>query len=253
MSWLFTMTGVDEREIIWYQLEHPEEFVLHPAFTEIAARDGFVAVSGFFSEVRAARERRELDLPRDRILCFGTPRPGEVLVNTTRVAVGQPRPRLEAMRQIRELADWLGRRIPGFGRARLGRLADDIGQRESSRLEGAYTLSMADVAEGRTHEDAVARGCYPIDIHSTDGAGLESRGVGGQGWYDIPLRCLENPAAKRLLCAGRCISADRAGFASARVLPAAMATGQAAGLIAAWRALGKEIGKFACLSRVSLV
>lgn len=253
LSWLFTMTGVDERELLWYQLEHPEEFVLHPAFTEIAARDGFIAVSGFFSQVREARARRELDLPRDRLLMFGTPRPDEVLVNTTRVAAGQPRPRLEALRQIHELADWLVRRIPGFSRARLGRLADDIGQRESSRLDGAYTLGLADIAEGRTHDDAVARGCYPVDIHTADGDGLENRGVGGPGWYDIPLGCLLHPAAPNLLCAGRCVSADRAGFASVRVLPAAMATGQAAGLIAAWRALDKKIDKFACLSQVSLV
>jgi glycine/D-amino acid oxidase-like deaminating enzyme len=252
MSWLFTMTGVEEREIIRYQLEHPAEFVLHPAFTKIAARDEFVAVSGFFSLVQAARESGELDLPRDRLLLFGTPRRNEVLVNTTRVGAGHPQPRLEALRQIRELADWLARRVPGFGQARLGRIADGIGVREGARLDGAYTLGLADIAEGRSHADAVARGCYPIDIHSADDS-LESRGVGGSGWYDIPFGCLQHPAVPNLLCAGRCLSADRSGFASARVLPAAMATGQAAGTIAAWRARNKKIDKSACLSQVSLV
>jgi glycine/D-amino acid oxidase-like deaminating enzyme len=251
LSWLFTMTGVDTREIRDHQLAHREQFVLHPAIASL--RTDFIAVSGFFDLVSHARASGELNLPRDRLLFFSTPNAGEVLVNTTRVPATHPQPREEGMRQLRELADWLPRRVPGFSRARLGIIADDIGQRESWRLAGRQTLSVDDIVNGRGQDHAVARGCYPIDIHRAGSDELLTRNVGGGGYYDIALGCLESANVARLLTAGRCISADRQGFASARVIPTAMATGQAAGMIAAHRALGKEISTLACLSHVSLV
>lgn len=251
LSWLFTMTGVDTGAIRDYQLDHRDQFVLHPAIESLRA--DFIAVSGFFDLMSRARASGELNLPRDRLLFFSTPRDGEVLVNTTRVPATHPQPREEGMRQLCELADWLPRRVPGFGSARLGTIADDIGQRESYRLAGRQTLSVEDIVQGRGQDQAIARGCYPVDIHRAESAELLTRNVGGSGYYDIALGCLESANIARLLAAGRCISADRQGFASARVIPTAMATGQAAGMIAAHRALEKEIGTLACLSQVSLV
>jgi glycine/D-amino acid oxidase-like deaminating enzyme len=251
MTWMFTVGPVDTAAVRDFQLACPEEFVLHPGFRGLRA--DYVAVSGYFSRVKQARASGEFTIPRDRLLFFSTPRPGEVLVNTTRIPADHPQPRLEGLRQVRELLDWLPRNIPGFERARITRLADDIGQRESFRLKGLQTLSVADILEGRRYADAVARGCYPVDIHSATSEELATREVGGPGWYDIPLGCLQSAAEPRLLVAGRCISADRQGFASARVLPTAMATGEAAGLIAAARAQGKKPDLFSCVSRVSLV
>jgi glycine/D-amino acid oxidase-like deaminating enzyme len=251
-SWLFTMRDVDTAAVREYQLTYPGEFVLHPAHTRLRA--DFIAVSGYFSLVAAARASGGFTIPRDRLLFFSTPTPGEVLVNTTRIAADHPQPELEGLRQVRELADWLPRQVPGFAHARLGRVADGLGRRESTRLQGQATLTAADIVASRDFPDAVAHGCYPIDIHSADSAALITRKQQGRGFYGIPLGCLlPPPGTPNLICAGRCISADREGFASARVLPAAMATGQAAGLIAAWRTMDKEIKPFTCLSRISLV
>jgi len=251
MSWLFTMVGVDAAEVRTYQLAHPEEFVLHPAFA--ALDPGFIAVSGFFELMRQAQQSGELDVPRDRQLFFSTPRPGEVLINTTRIPPDHPQPRQEGLRQVRELVHWFARRVPGFEHATLGRLADDIGERESSRIAGRRTLGAADVRRDEDREDSVARGCYRIDIHRAGDSTLDTQEIAHRGYYDIPLGCLESANVPRLLAAGRCISADRQGFASARTLPTAMATGQAAGMIAAWRAAGQKVETFACLSAVSLV
>ena len=132
-------------------------------------------------------------------------------------------------------------------------VADNIGERESYRLEGKATLTAEQILAGQLNPDAVARGCFPVDIHRADSAALATQPIGGAGYYDIPLGCLECATVPNLLCAGRCLSADREGFASARVLPTAIATGQAAGLIAAWRACGKIVEASACLSAVSLV
>jgi hypothetical protein len=51
--------------------------------------------------------------------------------------------------------------------------------------------------------------------------------------YDIPLRCLLPYGTDRVLVAGRCISGDHVAHSSYRVMPIAMATGQAAGVCAA--------------------
>lgn len=252
-SWLFTMQGVDADAVFGYISANPDEFVLHPRFRELFARDRQLGVSGFFSLVRRAREAGELTFNRDRLLFFSTPIPGEVLVNTTRVPADHPEPRTEGLRQVHQLAEWMPRRVPGFAGARIGRIADDIGQRESFRLRGRASLDVASIRSGSSSEDAVARGCYPVDIHAADTDELSTVGISGRGYYDIPLGCLVSANVPKLLAAGRCISADREGFASARVLPTAMATGQAAGTIAAFRALGKEFENSACLSLISLV
>jgi hypothetical protein len=251
MTWMFTMGDVDIAKIRELQLTQPDQFVLHPNMREL--REDFIAVSGFFDIVKGARESGELDIPRDRLLFFSTPRAGEVLVNTTRIPADHPHPRLEGLRQVALLAEWLPRSVPGFEHARLGRIADDIGERESSRLVGRYALSVDDLSSGRRFDDAVARGCYPIDIHSASSDELNTRELGGQGWYDIPLRCLQAPNIENLLVAGRCISADASGFASARTLPTAMATGQAAGMVAAMLLRGEEIDYAACISAIALV
>jgi len=250
-SWLFTMTGVDCTAVRAWQLAHLEEFVLHPAFAKL--RPDYAAISGFFSLVREAQQAGEFSIPRDRLLFFSTPREGEVLINTTRIAADHPQPQIEGLRQVHELASWLPQRVPGCASARLGRLADSIGERESYRIVGRATLSAADVASDAPLPDAVARGCYRIDIHRSSDSGLQTQDIAKRGWYDLPLGCLQSVNVPRLLAAGRCISADRYGFASARALPTAIATGQAAGMIAAWRAQKKEIEYSACLSRISLV
>ena len=251
MSWLFTMVGVDTDAVRQYQIDNPDQFVLHPAFKEL--RPDLIAVSGFFDLMNSARDKGELTIPRDRLLFFSTSRPQEVLVNTTRVPVDHPDSRYEALRQVHELVEWMPGHVPGFEHAELGRVADDIGQRETCRIVGKYSLSENDVVTGGRHPDAIARGSFPVDVHQADSAGLVTETIGGRGWYDIPLGCLESADIPNLLCAGRTISADSKGFASVRVLPTSLATGQAAGYVAARRAMGKLVEIPACLSSISLV
>ena len=53
------------------------------------------------------------------------------------------------------------------------------------------------------------------------------------GHYQVPYRCLVPEELDGLLVAGRCISADDWVIGSARLIPPAMVTGQAAGVAAA--------------------
>ncbi|GEM_PF-171063 len=248
-SLLFRMSGVDGGEIIAYMEENPEEFVLNP--DRRVLRLGYLAVSGFFSLVREARERGELRLlNRDRVLFFGLPSGDEVIVNTTRL---EPPPTddpssphyqryyREGVEQVRELAGWMVRRLPGFARAEMTGLAQELGIRESFRLVGAYLLSAEDVLSGRHFADSVALGSFPIDIHRQD-AGLESYPIGGEGDYGIPLGCLHHPTVANLYVAGKGASFSHRAFASARTIPTAMSLGQAAGILAFLASEGMAAG-----------
>jgi len=52
-------------------------------------------------------------------------------------------------------------------------------------------------------------------------------------WFSIPARCLIPEKSKNLLVAGRCISADHKAMGAIRVMATCMATGHAAGAMAA--------------------
>jgi hypothetical protein len=109
---------------------------------------------------------------------------------------------------------------------------------------GHYVLTAQDVLEARRFPDVVARNAYPIDIHDPDGRGTRLVRVPEGKAYDIPLRCLIPRGIGGLLVAGRCISGTHEACSSYRVIPPAVATGQAAGVCAALAARSEiEPGK----------
>jgi hypothetical protein len=109
----------------------------------------------------------------------------------------------------------------------------NIGVRETRRVGGEYQLTAADVLEARKFDDVIARCSYPIDIHNPKGSGTILQRLPPGEAYDIPLRCLLPRGVERLIVAGRCISGTHEAHSSYRVMPTAMATGQAAGVCAA--------------------
>lgn len=104
---------------------------------------------------------------------------------------------------------------PGFSSAWLDDIAKQLGITESRRLVGDYVLEKED--GDRRFADSVAQ-----TGHWT------KRGV----VYDIPYRCLTTSATTNLLTAGRCISTSRYVHQATKEIPAAMATGEAAGAAA---------------------
>ncbi|HZJ27352.1 MAG TPA: FAD-dependent oxidoreductase [Acidimicrobiia bacterium] len=101
---------------------------------------------------------------------------------------------------------------PGFADAWVDDVAKLLGITESRRLVGDFVLEK-DHGDLR-FPDAVAR-----TGHWT------RRGV----VYEIPYRCLSTPSVSNLLVAGRCISTSRYVHQATKEIPAAMATGEAAG------------------------
>ncbi|MBI3892381.1 MAG: FAD-dependent oxidoreductase [Candidatus Wallbacteria bacterium] len=234
---IFKVGGVDVEALERHVVDHPGEFVLDPRYL----RGGMpaIAISGFFDAVSAAREAGRFPIARDRILLFGLPRRGEVAVNTTRIQRVDPvDPRslslaeVEAAGQILAVHRLLVDAIPGFARSFILQTPVQTGIRESRRIVGLYELCAADLAAGRDFEDSIARGAFPIDIHSPDRTGVDCESGKRQSDYGIPLRCLIPKEAANLLVVGRALSATFEAHASARITPTAMATGQAAGTAA---------------------
>ncbi|MBD0378781.1 FAD-dependent oxidoreductase [Paenibacillus sedimenti] len=234
MTMKFRMRGVDLNRVKQYMLEHPEEFYHKTPFDELADLP-LSGVLGFY------KHWKEADLPinRDQVLFFTGPADDEVLVNTTRVQ-GLDGTNVEQLtdaeelgrKQVMMVADFMTSSLPGFEKASISQVGAQIGIRETRRIDGRYSLQVADVLEGRRFDDVIARSGYPIDIHDPSGNGVTAAWVKGDGAYDIPYRCLLPKIIDNLLCAGRCISTTHEALATTRLTPSCMATGQAAGTAA---------------------
>ncbi|MGO9196531.1 MAG: FAD-dependent oxidoreductase [Acidimicrobiales bacterium] len=158
------------------------------------------------------------------MLWFRTTSPGRVLVpygpHPVRVDACDPddltRAEVACRQGAREHFETLRREVKGYSGAWLDDYARMLGITESRRLQGDYVLGKedGDVRFG----DAIAQTGHWTRRHVV---------------YDIPYRCLTTPVACNLLVAGRCISASRYVHQATKEIPAAMATGEAAGAAAA--------------------
>jgi hypothetical protein len=105
--------------------------------------------------------------------------------------------------------------------------------RETRRIVGDYQLTEEDVRQSRRFDDAVLKGCFYVDVHPSDRAGLHDYDAFTPEPYDIPFRTMLPRGWDDLLVAGRCHSATRRAAGSSRVTATAMGMGQAAGTAAA--------------------
>lgn len=110
----------------------------------------------------------------------------------------------------------LRREVPGFEDAWLDDYARTLGITESRRLVGDHVL---------TKEDA--------DVRFPDAVARTGHWTRRDVVFDVPLRSMTTAAAANLVVAGRCISTSRYAHQATKEIPAAMATGEAAGAAAA--------------------
>lgn len=123
------------------------------------------------------------------------------------------------------------RSLPGCENAKLGRVAQETGVRETYRIVGEVKITREDYTSGRLFDDAIGHSFYPIDIHDERGVQPEplARGV----VPTIPLRALVPQGSRNLLAAGRSVSSDREANSALRVQASCMVMGQGAGACAA--------------------
>jgi hypothetical protein len=239
MTLVFRLGGVDGDAIRRAMEVDPEDFVLAEWAREDLSQIPCLAVAGFFSRVRDAQAGGRLGGFRDRVLAFELPGRGEMVVNMTRILGASglnpedlTRATREGLEQTQQVLAFLRHEVPGFSRATLIQTASRIGVRETRHLRGRYRLEVEDVLVGRLPEDGVARGAFPVDLHSPDGAGLNLQRMPPGASYSIPYGCLLPASLEGVLVAGRAISASHEASASSRLSPTCMALGQAAGVAA---------------------
>jgi hypothetical protein len=129
------------------------------------------------------------------------------------------------------------RDVPAFADSYFLEAYPWIGVRESRRILGRYVLTEDDVMKSRRFDDAIATGCWYMDIHPNKIVVGSANDFAPQKVqpepYDIPYRSLVPQGVSNLLVAGRCHSATRRAHGSTRVTATAMAMGEAAGVAAA--------------------
>ena len=236
MTLVMKLGNVDLARVRQAMRDNPGQFVLRSDAEKIP----YVAVSGYFDAVTRAHEQGDLTLPRDRVLCFEGVRPGEVVVNMSRVvklkstdAWEMTQAEAQGRAQADEILAFLRKRVDGFQNAELVETGAAIGVRESRHIRGEYTLTERDILAGAEFDDAVAMCGFPIDIHDPLGKELNWTQTDTASCYDVPYRVMLPQGVANLLVTGRCVSATHEAAASARITPTAMALGQAAGIAAA--------------------
>ncbi len=200
------------------------------------------------AEVNARLERAAeagFALPRTMVAVFPYLAEGEVHVNATRVLRPDGTPFDTTDPWDRAAAEAEGRRqaflyeaamrhaLPGFGAARIAAIGPVLGVRESRLVEGEAVLTEHAVMAGAAPADRIACCAWPVEDHAPGRATIW-RPLPDGAWYGIPFGCLVPRGFDNLLVAGRCLSAEHAAQASARISLACLAMGEAAGIAAAW-------------------
>jgi hypothetical protein len=134
--------------------------------------------------------------------------------------------------QVNDVIQFLRANVSGFENC-FSPVKEFISTPRAGRMiVGEYVLTGADVLAGRKFPDAVARCAWPIEQWNAAGA-VRFKYLPPGAHYEIPARSLQSSHINNLFMAGKTISADVAAIASARVMGGCLATGAAAGVLAA--------------------
>jgi hypothetical protein len=137
-----------------------------------------------------------------------------------------------ASEQVPKLIQFLREQVSGFEKCRPIQTEFTSAKRSGAMIVGRYVLTGDDVLSARKFPDAIARSCWPIEQWSADGR-QRVRFLAPGEHYEIPARCLQAARTENLFMAGKSLSADADAIASARVMGCCLATGAAAGTLAA--------------------
>lgn len=177
--------------------------------------------------------------PRRPVKAYRTPTEGCYKVNHYRVfntdatcSASMTKAHMEARLQVLDALRVLQEETPGFENAILTQVAPVLGVRESRHIEGKYKLTVADISGGERFDDRVAAYGYGMDVHPRSADMDGNFKIPTAEVYYIPYRAMLPKGCDNLLVAGKTVSCESQAAGAIRVMPCAMAIGQAAGAAA---------------------
>jgi FAD dependent oxidoreductase len=138
-----------------------------------------------------------------------------------------------------QVAQFLRQYVDACSTCTVKSIAPEMGVRTEQRPLGKHILAEVEVLAAKKPADGVAVGAWPIE-HWGNGPGADMQWLPEGEHYLIPAGALESASVEGLYFAGRGISASEMAIASARVMGTCLSTGYAAGVLAAYHALGKS-------------
>ena len=134
--------------------------------------------------------------------------------------------------EVPRVIEFLRTNVSGFEKCATTLTELSVARRLGRMVLGEYLITGADVLAGQKFPDSVARCAWPIEQWGSDGT-PRFRYLPEGTHYEIPARSLRAARIRNLFMAGKTISADLDAIASARVMGCCLATGAAAGQLAA--------------------
>lgn len=195
--------------------------------------------------------------PFEIFIAIETPEKGLFMVNTVRQtdvdgvdADSLTQAVIDGRRISYELLDIMRKYFPGFENARMRRIFDRMGVRESRRILAREMITLESALEGRHYADCVASTTYNFDLPDPKrpsydpmmGDVKKPNAVRKHTRIEIPYGALLPQGVDNLITAGRCLGAEREVMGACRVMGPCSGMGQAAGYAAA---LSMESGVFA--------
>ncbi|MEJ5262549.1 MAG: FAD-dependent oxidoreductase [Ignavibacterium sp.] len=238
LTLFFRMAGIDVKSVAEYAKQHKEDFFDWMEYD--FDFDKIISIAGFFSFVKRAIAEKRLPEEIQYIFFTTLPDSGEGSFNTSNIlgidgstSEDLTKAELIGRNQVYQIVKLLQEEIPGFKKAILLETAVQVGVRETRRAIGDYIVTGDDIKFAHKFDDAIARGCYGIDIHGQKDEQSRMEHLPEGDYYEIPIRALIVKDADNLLVAGRCISSTREGHSALRIQPTSAATGEACGALAA--------------------
>ena len=237
-----TIEGVDDRKLLDYVQEHPEE--MKPMSATIETKPGydaayfkadpnyvFVGMTQLWSKLKA---QGICPVDRGNMIVINGVHQGQMYVNTTRLLDVDgtdiwdlTRGEIEGHLQLGRLVETFRTYVPGFENCYISSIAPSIGIRETRRMKGLSYVTLEEALAGAVPADSICLSGYTIDIHYNNSKGTLFKKL--EKPFGIPYGCLVSAELSNLMFAGRCISVDDHVVGSVRVMSCCMAMGQAAG------------------------
>lgn len=189
------------------------------------------------SELIRNRRDEGADLPREKVWVFRTPRPGELMINATRLSGPDDRvlnvvdpedftfAEINGRHQVRAYEALFRGDMAGCAKAFVVDTGVEVGIRQTRSIRSTMDLTNEDVVTGRKRADGICRSPWPIELHDGNRPKLHWL---VDDYYDVPLGSLIPQRGENVMVAGRCLGADHEALASARVTAQCFEYGAAA-------------------------